>query len=71
MGARLQWITFSSNRNYGLRVMPAPSTLVWLSAVDPDVTLREADPSFAAFALRFQDLTTDNHTAPGRRRSWS
>ncbi len=63
MGSRLHWITFSSNRNYGLRTPPAGNTLIWMAAIDPDAALRGEDPSFTAFALPFQDLATDNHTA--------
>jgi hypothetical protein len=60
----LQWITFSSSRRYGLRTAPDPSyTLIWMAAVEPGKALGGADPSWPAFALPFQDVTTDNHTA--------
>lgn len=63
-GDRLHWLTFSSDRNYGLRKLPDDNTLIWMAAVDPDAVIRgEGDPSFPAFALPFQDLETDNHTA--------
>lgn len=60
---RLQWVTFSSNRNMGLRTPPANATWIWMAAVDPDTGLAGMDPSFPAFLLPFQDLATDNHTA--------
>jgi hypothetical protein len=62
LGSRLQWLTFSSTRNYGLR---APNGLLWLwmVAVDPDQVSSAADPSFPAFCLPFQDLSTSNHIA--------
>lgn len=58
--SRVMWVTFSSNRNYGLREPTATQTLIWMAAIDPDAP---GDGSYAAFALPFQDLTTDNHTA--------
>lgn len=62
-GSRLEWITFSSTRRYGLR-QPAPgSTLIWMSGVDPDQALLGTDPSSPAFVLPFQDKETSNHTA--------
>jgi hypothetical protein len=69
--SRLLWLTFSSTRSYGLRPAPPSSnpgesargTLVWMAAIDPDRATTGDDPSFAAFALPFQDLTTSNHIA--------
>ncbi len=62
-GGRLHWMTFSSDRNYGLRT-PAPGdTLIWMAAIDPDLGIAGDDPSYPALALPFQDLGTDNHTA--------
>ena len=89
-GGRLLWVTFSSTRDYGLRVRnhlsgmyqcyPADSyeqpgashggsfdplcqqPQLWMAAINP---LREplgVDPSFPAFFLPFQDITTHNHT---------
>jgi hypothetical protein len=68
LSSHLMWITFSSTRNYGLHPAPPSSnpgesslgTLLWMAAIDPDAP---DDPSFAAFALPFQDLTTSNHVA--------
>ena len=34
-----------------------------MAAVDPDGVLAGHDPSYPAFALPFQDLTSSNHTA--------
>ncbi len=62
-GSRLEWITFSSTRQYGLRSPPGSGTLIWMAAVDPDVVGAGADPSYPAFALPFQDITTSNHIA--------
>ncbi|MCA1664305.1 MAG: hypothetical protein LC659_08570, partial [Myxococcales bacterium] len=71
-GSRLEWVTFSSARTYGLRP-PPPSpngggespvgTLIWMAAIDPDKVLAGEDGCYAAFALPFQDVTTSNHIA--------
>jgi hypothetical protein len=69
--SRLIWLTFASSRRYGLRAPPAGSgnaeaatgTLVWMVAIDPAKVGTGEDPSFSAFALPFQDLTTSNHIA--------
>jgi hypothetical protein len=61
-GGRLAWVTFSSTRKYGLRSPPGNGTLLWMAAVDLDAPAG-SDPSFVAFALPFQDITTSNHIA--------
>jgi hypothetical protein len=69
-GTRVVWMTFSSTRKYGLR-NPPPGTsaeslsgsLIWMVAIDPDRALAGEDPSVAAFALPFQDLSSSNHIA--------
>jgi hypothetical protein len=72
LGSRLEWVTFSSSRNFGLRPPPPSSvpngespigTLLWMTAIDPDQVAAGKDPSFPAFALPFQDLSTSNHIA--------
>jgi hypothetical protein len=69
IGSRLMWMTFSSSRNYGLRSPPPGGTenpkgsLLWMVAIDPDKVEQGVDPSFPAFALPFQELTTSNHIA--------
>ena len=69
LGSRLHWITFSSDRNFGLREPPASHTLIWMAGVDPDAVHGGPDPSYPAFALPFQDLDTDNHTAQWAERA--
>jgi hypothetical protein len=67
---KLLWLTVSSSRAYGLRP-PPPSTrnglpagtLIWMVAIDPTNLLNNQDPSYAAFCLPFQDITTSNHIA--------
>lgn len=67
---RLMWLSFSSTRRYGLReTLDSGSgesdrgTYLWMVAIQPDRLFRGEDPSFAPFALPFQDLTTSNHIA--------
>jgi hypothetical protein len=67
----IYWVTFSSKRNYGLRLVGADRPQLWMVAVavpdgeDPQA-LRE-DPSFAPFWLPFQDPSTSNHIAQWTR----
>ncbi|CAN5878720.1 hypothetical protein BH11MYX3_BH11MYX3_26440 [soil metagenome] len=61
-GGRLAWVTFASTRKYGLRNPPGSGTLIWMAAVDLDAPAG-IDPSYPAFALPFQDITTSNHIA--------
>jgi hypothetical protein len=66
---KIVWLTFSSTRQYGLRSPPAPAdtgettkgTLIWMVGIKLGVG--GSDPSFSAFALPFQDITTSNHIA--------
>ncbi len=67
--SQLVWLTFSSTRQYGLRTPPKPSstdettkgTLIWMVGIRPSIG--GGDPSFTAFCLPFQDITTSNHIA--------
>ena len=67
---RLMWVSFSTTRGYGLRNPPGGNTesggrgtYLWMAGVRPESVMAGTDPSFAAFALPFQDLTTSNHIA--------
>jgi hypothetical protein len=67
--SQLVWLTFSSTRQYGLRTPPTPAsmdetnkgTLIWMVGIRPSIG--GGDPSFTAFCLPFQDITTSNHIA--------
>ncbi len=59
-GSRIYWMSFSSDRSYGLR---DTSTLLWMTAVDPGAAIAGQDPSTPAFAIPFQALESENHTA--------
>lgn len=64
LGERVEWLTFSSMRRYGLRGPPvAGGSLLWMTAIDPDRAGAGQDPSSPAFVLPFQDLETSNHIA--------
>lgn len=67
-GARLFWMTFSSDRNFGLRHPAEGAVLIWMAGIDPDDVLSGFDGSFPAFCLPFQDFTRDNHTAQWTRK---
>jgi hypothetical protein len=60
--SKVQWLTFSSTRAYGLR-RPNAQTWLWMVAIDPEKIARGEDGSSPAFCLPFQDLTTSNHIA--------
>ena len=58
------WVTFSSRRDYGLRLqqqsraVESRTAQLWMAALRPN---RTGDPSAAAFWLPFQDLNSGNH----------
>lgn len=60
-GRRLMWVTFSSRRDYGLRMEGEGRAQIWMAAISPDEM--GGDPSYAAFWLPFQNLQTGNHIA--------
>jgi Tol biopolymer transport system component len=62
-GGKLMWLTFSSARAYGLRLAAGAETQLWMMAFDPAKAAQGQDPSFPAFWLPFQSLTTGNHIA--------
>lgn len=91
-GDKLLWVTFSSTRDYGLKVrnhktgmfqcypsdsLQQPGTAhgskflptcqqpqIWMAAINlSHLEFNSSDPSFTAFWLPFQDVTTHNHQA--------
>jgi WD40-like Beta Propeller Repeat len=68
-GKTIFWLTFSSRRDYGLRLvnstMAADSQIVqlWMVAVSPDRLNTPGDAGFPPFWLPFQDIATGNHIA--------
>jgi hypothetical protein len=67
-GKPIYWLTFSSRRDYGLRLQQAGKTQdmqtaqLWMVAVSPD-RAAAGDGGYPAFWLPFQDMTTGNHIA--------
>jgi len=62
-GGKIMWLTFSSQRAYGLRLSQWQGTQIWMAAFDPARIASGQDPSFPAFWLPFQDITGGNHIA--------
>ena len=68
---QLLWLTFASTRQYGLRKPPVPTdtseskigTLIWMVGINLGLATGGGDPSYTAFCLPFQDITTSNHIA--------
>jgi hypothetical protein len=67
-GKPVFWLTFSSRRDYGLRLQQAGKTAdmqiaqIWMVAVSPE-RATAGDGGYPAFWLPFQDITTGNHIA--------
>lgn len=67
-GDEIFWLTFSSRRDYGLRLVQAGKTKdqqvaqLWMVAVSPK-RLAAGEAGYPAFWLPFQDITTGNHIA--------
>lgn len=62
-GGQLGWITFSSRRNYGLRLTDGKTAQLWMTAVDPSKAKGGVDPSTPGFWLPFQNIGSGNHIA--------
>ncbi len=59
----LMWVTFSSNRDYGLRLRQGSTrrAQLWMAAFRPSAAA--TDPSAPAFWLPFQNIEESNHIA--------
>ena len=63
-GGTLMWLTFSSRRDYGLRLKGKAQAQLWMTAIDPSkAELATTDSSYPAFWLPFQNIATGNHIA--------
>lgn len=64
LGEPILWVTFSSRRDYGLRLQQQSrepdmrTAQLWMAAIRPN---RSGDPSASAFWLPFQDIRSGNH----------
>lgn len=66
-GQQIFWFTFSSHRDYGLRVRNSsamnPTAQLWMAAFKISEGVARRDPSTPAFWLPFQSTTGSNHIA--------
>jgi hypothetical protein len=65
-GKRIFWLTFTSRRDYGLRIeqntLQTKVPQIWMVAFSPDPT-ETGYTTYPPFWLPFQDMTTGNHIA--------
>ncbi|HJZ86909.1 MAG TPA: hypothetical protein VKN99_17170 [Polyangia bacterium] len=59
----LMWVTVSSKRVYGLELPAGTRPQLWMFAFAPNRLAASQDPSYPAFWLPFQNLSTNNHIA--------
>jgi len=62
-GEPVMWFTFSSMRKYGDLLADGQNAQLWMAAFSPGLIEGGEDPSWPAFYLPFQDITTNNHIA--------
>ena len=62
-GEPMYWITVSSTRNFGTRLVNTGRPQIWMAAFFPERAAAGAEPSTPAFRLPFQDITSSNHIA--------
>ena len=62
-GERLYWITVSSKRNFGTRLVGVGRPQLWMTPFFPTRAASGADPSAPAFRLPFQNIISNNHIA--------
>jgi len=60
-GKALLWLTVSSMRDYGHQLQGVFLPQIWMAGFDPLRAEDGLDPSWPAFYLPFQDITTNNH----------
>jgi hypothetical protein len=61
--AGIDWLAFSSLRDYGDVLVATDHDQLWGSAIDLDLAAAGLDPSFPAFWMPFQNLEEGNHRA--------
>lgn len=69
-GATIYWLTFSSVRDYGIKLLNSGITVyedkvpqIWMAAFDLELAAAGKDPTTAPFWLPFQDIADHNHIA--------
>jgi len=57
------WITVSSQRNFGVRLVNQGRPQIWMTPFFPARAASGIDPSEASFRLPFQNIDSNNHIA--------
>ncbi len=57
------WITVSSKRDFGVRLVSIKRPQLWMTPFYPDRAMQQVDPSETAFRLPFQNIDSNNHIA--------
>jgi hypothetical protein len=60
---KMFWVTTSSKRNFGVRLVGVDRPQIWMTAFFPDRASASNDPSSLAIWLPFQNIVTNNHIA--------
>ena len=59
----MYWVTVSSKRDFGVRLVGLGQPQIWMSPFFPDRAAAGMDPSVPMFRLPFQDINHNNHIA--------
>ncbi len=59
----LFWITWSTKRDFGVRLVGVSKPQLWMSPFFPGRVAAAGDPTAPAFRLPFQDILSNNHIA--------
>ncbi|CAN5546224.1 hypothetical protein BH11MYX1_BH11MYX1_31430 [soil metagenome] len=59
----IYWITTSSQRDFGTRIVGLSRPQIWMTAFSPAAVEAATDPSSPTFRLPFQNLDSNNHIA--------
>jgi hypothetical protein len=62
-GEPLFWVTVSSKRNFGVRLVNQGRPQIWMTPFFPNQASSSVDPSNVAFRLPFQNIDSNNHIA--------
>ena len=60
---KMYWVTVSSTRDFGVRLVGANRPQIWMTPFYPDRASTATDPSNVSFRLPFQNITSNNHIA--------
>jgi WD40 repeat protein len=62
-GEPIFWITTSSQRDFGVRLVGIHRPQIWMTAFHPERAAAGIDPTDPAFRLPFQNIDSNNHIA--------